>query len=57
MSKHIEENARLIAAAPDLLAALEDLLHLTELLIEDTAINYDAPKIARAAIAKARGVE
>ena len=55
MSKHIEDptNARLIAA--ELLAALEDLLYLTELLAEDRLDDYDAPKIARAAIRKAKG--
>ena len=55
MSKHIEDptNARLIAA--ELLSALEDLLYLTELLAEDRLDDYDAPKIARAAIRKAKG--
>lgn len=55
-TEDIKANARLIAAAPDLLAALDDLLSYLE--------GYDhdypeaAPKFdrARAAIAKAEGV-
>lgn len=54
-SSHIEETIRMMAAAPDLLSALEDLLYLTELLAEDRLDDYDAPKIARAAIRKAKG--
>lgn len=43
-----EANARLIAAAPELLAALEDALHLM-----DTQNNRQAAKIISAAIQKA----
>lgn len=43
-----EANARLIAAAPDLLAALE-------LIMESYDLNLDEINAARAAIAKARG--
>ena len=46
-------NARLIAAAPDLLAALEDMLNLT-LDEDDIAVSSRIAK-ARAAIAKAKG--
>lgn len=46
-------NARLIAAAPDLLAALEDMLNLT-LDEDDIAVSSRITK-ARAAIAKAKG--
>lgn len=46
-------NARLIAAAPDLLAALEDMLNLT-LDEDDIAVSSRIIK-ARAAIAKAKG--
>ena len=53
-------NARLIAAAPDMLEALEKALHLLELQSEPTdAFRYvdgvDVPAAARAAIAQARG--
>lgn len=44
-------NAHLIAAAPDLLAALEDLLHHTSV----SSAGMNARKNARAAIAKAKG--
>lgn len=44
-------NARLIAAAPELLAALERLLDHTTAANKD----YDATTVARAAIAKAKG--
>ena len=49
------EDARLIAAAPDLLKALIDLLDEADIAEVD---EYTAPKIdaARAAIAKAEGV-
>jgi hypothetical protein len=47
-------NARLIAAAPDLLAALEDMLNLT-LDEDDIAVSSRITK-ARAAIAKAKEV-
>jgi len=52
-----EANARLIAAAPDLLAALEKLLSYNEAIMADR-INYrpeDHASVARAAIAKATG--
>jgi hypothetical protein len=49
----IVANARLIAAAPDLLAALEDMLNLT-LDEDDIAVSSRIAK-ARAAIAKAKG--
>lgn len=53
----VEANARLIAAAPDLLEALESLLHYDE---QDagcipTDAHLDAQNEARAAIARARG--
>jgi hypothetical protein len=44
------EDARLIAAAPDLLAALEELLNALP-----SATTHPAIKAARAAIAKATG--
>ncbi len=56
-----EENARLIAAAPELLEALEAVLYWAELIAGDTtdkeaAANEEASiALARAAIAKARG--
>lgn len=47
-----EANARLIAAAPDLLSALEDFISA----LDGGAVNYDyLAASARAAIAKARG--
>jgi hypothetical protein len=49
----IVANARLIAAAPDLLAALEDMLNLT-LDEDDIAVSSRIAK-ARAVIAKAKG--
>ena len=45
-------NARLIAAAPDLLYALEEALHLIETL---TPLEGSTVRIVRAAIAKATG--
>ena len=48
-----EANARLIAAAPDMLAALEDMLNLT-LDEDDIAVSSRIAK-ARAAIAKTKG--
>jgi hypothetical protein len=48
-----EANARLIAAAPDLFAALEDMLNLT-LDEDDIAVSSRIVK-ARAAITKSRG--
>lgn len=58
----MEANARLIAAAPELLAALERLLESAEYLKEDSdsAHGYhgepESFKLARAAIAKAKGL-
>jgi hypothetical protein len=52
-----EANARLIAAAPDLLAALEGLLNEVEKAGNANADDYGWPTVvpqARAAIAKAR---
>lgn len=46
-----EANARLIAAAPDLLVALEDLIALAESIMHGTGELADA----RAAVAKALG--
>ena len=48
----VEANARLIAAAPDLLYALEEALHLIETL---TPLEGSTVRIVRAAIAKATG--
>lgn len=51
-----EANARLIAAAPDLLAALEALLERVDVLTERTTPKItDLRTVARAAISKARG--
>lgn len=51
-----EANARLIAAAPELLAALECLTFTVDGLVSDKGqIVKDALNIARAAIAKAKG--
>ena len=47
-----EEDARLIAAAPDLLFALENLLAVKN---GEGGTVFDSDEIARAAIAKARG--
>jgi len=52
-----EANARLIAAAPELLEALEDLVYLAEAAMREVG-EYDIEAEladARAAIAKARG--
>ena len=49
-----EANARLIAAAPELLEALENLLKVHE---GEGGTQYNAADIVRAAIAKARGEE
>lgn len=62
-----EANARLIAAAPDLLAALEEIAHNWEIIDEDDDAIFnlssefieawrEAGEIANAAIAKAKGV-
>jgi hypothetical protein len=48
------EDIALIAAAPDLLAALEYLLPIAAKNVE-TSFGKDAIRIARAAIAKAKG--
>jgi hypothetical protein len=55
-----EANARLIAATPDLLEALRDLLSRAEIELDQTAThdglaNCDALARCRAAIAKATG--
>ena len=50
-------NARLISAAPDLLAALNRLVHLTAILPPDMDEPGSAMADARAAIAKATGGE
>lgn len=55
-----EENAHLIAAAPDLLAALQYLLAQTIEADEDASIGLtegeeEAAQMARAAISKAKG--
>ena len=49
-----EDEARLIAAAPDLLEALENLLKVYE---GEGGTQYHAGDMARAAIAKAKGEE
>jgi hypothetical protein len=50
-------NARLIAAAPELMAALEDMLEFAANVHagRNQSINYSGMDRARAAIAKARG--
>ena len=55
-----EANARLIAAAPDLLKALRDLLSRAEIELDQTVwheglVNCDILAKSRAAIAKATG--
>ena len=58
VSDPIEANARLIAAAPDLLEALKEMVEIAELTIGwfSTPPNANGPLIqARAAIAKAEG--
>lgn len=54
-----EANARLIAAAPDLLAALEETLEAIALVTPDAPepVNGSVIHQARAAIAKAKGVK
>ena len=58
---HEEANARLIAAAPDLLAALDNIMGYfrsgNEIPVERATIMANAPEIeaARAALKKARG--
>ena len=49
-------NARLIAAAPDLLEELEDMVSLVEYLMNDSYDNKETAE-ARAAIARAKGGE
>lgn len=48
-------NARLIAAAPELLAALEELVERLETLEHDHRVKHIGCSAARAAIARARG--
>ena len=48
-------NARLIAAAPDMLAALEQCLNFIENTESELGIDLSSGFAARAAIAKARG--
>jgi hypothetical protein len=51
-----EANARLIAAAPELLAALEELYHLIDDAHDgDRVFTLELAQKAKAAIAKARG--
>lgn len=50
-----EANARLIAAAPELLAVLERLLRCLSWIQHPTGLTLDAMEQARAAIAKAKG--
>lgn len=59
-SDEIRANCHLIAAAPDLLEALENLEVLLDLIASDESVNSeyqinDFKDIARAAIAKAKG--
>jgi len=61
-SPKCEANARLIAAAPDLLEALEKMVGLFEPgrvydFKEVSALTYEALSIALSALAKARGKE
>ena len=51
----LQANARLIAAAPDLLAALKELLHMPEFdgTPEASLLRRDAKRAARAAIDRA----
>ena len=53
-----EADARLYASAPDLLAALDELLSLVEINHKAWEMQTDGPSLqrARAAIAKAKGV-
>lgn len=48
-------NAKLIAAAPDLLAALQDLLHADCHSVRNSTVHNQAMLKARAAISKATG--
>jgi hypothetical protein len=51
-----EANARLIAAAPDMLAALEEAHRLNRMSVFDDGSSADhAARMVQAAIAKARG--
>lgn len=49
-------NARLIAAAPELLAAMKQCLQLIEHMESQHCRNFDAGNVARDAIQKATGV-
>lgn len=54
-AKETDANAHLIAAVPDLLAALEELADLVDAAYEgETTLDSFTTQIARAAIAKAR---
>jgi glycerol-3-phosphate dehydrogenase len=53
VSESAEENARLLAAAPDLLAALQALLPIAARVIQGTTDGEPMLKQARAAIARA----
>lgn len=55
LSYHGEDNARLIAAAPDLLEALEWVLHDVTKSTEMHSLNSNTTAQVRAAIAKAKG--
>jgi len=53
---HTKEDARLIAAAPEMLAALEELVVLLEdVRSGDYTVDYFTDRPARQAIAKAKG--
>ena len=52
----LEENARLIAAAPELLEALEELYHLIDDAHDgDRVFTFELAQKAKSVIAKARG--
>lgn len=50
-----ESNARLIAAAPELLAALKELVHYDEGSSEQGSYGYEVLQLCKNAIAKAEG--
>lgn len=49
------DNARLIAAAPELLAALKELVHYDEGSSEQGSYGHDVLQLCKRAIAKAEG--